>query len=86
MAGKLVTVKLPVYMIKLIDNIVKKASSPRADFIRHAIRYCFENRVCIDSYLTPPSDDVGVREIDERRSKIIKRVEVIGVKTYGYSG
>jgi Arc/MetJ-type ribon-helix-helix transcriptional regulator len=77
MAGKLVTVKLPEYMIKYIDIIVKKVSAPRADFIRHAIRFCFENRVCIDSYITPTSGEASVKEIDDKRSRIIKRVEVI---------
>ena len=77
MAGKLVTVKLPEYMIKSIDSIVKKVRAPRADFIRHAIRFCFENRVCIDSYLEPNSEEETVKEIDENMSRIIKSVKVM---------
>lgn len=78
MAGKPVTVKLPEYMVRCIDSIVKKVSTHRSDFIRHAIRFCFENRVCIDSYITPTSSEASVKEIDDRRSRIIKRVVVIG--------
>jgi metal-responsive CopG/Arc/MetJ family transcriptional regulator len=77
MAGKLVTVKLPEYMIKSIDRIVKKVRSPRADFIRHAIRFCFENKVCIYSYLEPNSDEETAKEIDDSVSRIIRRVKVM---------
>jgi Arc/MetJ-type ribon-helix-helix transcriptional regulator len=85
-ARKIVTVNLPESMVKFIDSIANRASSSRADFIRHAIRFCFENRICIDSYLTHPSEEVEVREVGEKKSSVIKRVEVIGGKTYGYSG
>jgi metal-responsive CopG/Arc/MetJ family transcriptional regulator len=77
MAGKLVTVKLPEYMVKYIDSIVKRVSAPRADFIRHAIRFCFENKACIDSYIESNSDEETVKEIDVRGSNIVKRVKVI---------
>lgn len=86
MARKIVSVNLPESMVRFIDSIAKRASSSRADFIRHAIRFCFENRICIDSYLTRPSEEVEVKEVDEKKSRVIKRVEVIGEKTYGYRG
>jgi metal-responsive CopG/Arc/MetJ family transcriptional regulator len=79
MVMRLVTVKLPETMIEFIDKIAKNTGTSRSDFIRHAIRYCFQNKVCIDSYIAPSSEEASRK----KKSEVIEKVEVLGEKKRG---
>jgi Arc/MetJ-type ribon-helix-helix transcriptional regulator len=79
MVMKIVTVKLPEAMIEFIDKLARNTGTSRSDFIRHAIRYCFQNKVCIDSFTATLSEEVPKK----RQSEVIKKVEVLGEKKRG---
>jgi Arc/MetJ-type ribon-helix-helix transcriptional regulator len=69
---RIISIKLPVSMIEYIDKIASGAGTSRSDFIRHAIRFCVQNRACIESYL--PS--VGLEEERKSRSRGAMDVKV----------
>jgi Arc/MetJ-type ribon-helix-helix transcriptional regulator len=69
---KIISIKLPASMIEYIDKVAREAGTSRSDFIRHAIRFCIQNRVCIDSY----SPAVGFEEERKKRSREAKDVKV----------
>jgi Arc/MetJ-type ribon-helix-helix transcriptional regulator len=79
MVMKIVTVKLPETMIEFIDKLARDTGTSRSDFIRHAIRYCFQNKVCIDSFTASLSEEVPKR----KSSEAISKVEVLGEKRRG---
>jgi Arc/MetJ-type ribon-helix-helix transcriptional regulator len=69
---KIISIKLPVSMIEYIDKVASEAGTSRSDFIRHAIRFCIQNRACIETYL--PS--IGLEEERKKRSREAKDVKV----------
>jgi len=79
MVMKIVTVKLPEAMIEFIDKLARDTGTSRSDFIRHAIRYCFQNKVCIDSFTATLSEEVPKK----RQTEVVKKVEVLGEKKRG---
>ena len=79
MVMRIVTAKLPESMIKYIDKLARDTGTSRSDFIRHAIRYCFQNKVCIDSFTASLSEEVPKK----RQTEVVKKVEVLGEKKRG---
>jgi Arc/MetJ-type ribon-helix-helix transcriptional regulator len=79
MVMRIVTVKLPESMIEYIDKLARDTGTSRSDFIRHAIRYCFQNKACIDSFTASLSEEVPKK----RQSEVISKVEVLGEKKRG---
>ena len=79
MVMRIVTVKLPESMIEFIDKLARDTGTSRSDFIRHAIRYCFQNKVCLDSFTASLSEEVPKK----RQSEAVKKVEVLGEKKRG---
>jgi Arc/MetJ-type ribon-helix-helix transcriptional regulator len=73
---KIISIKLPRAMIEYIDKIASYAGTSRSDFIRHAIRFCIQNRACIETYLPA----LGLEEERKRRSR-----EAMDVKVYSFS-
>jgi Arc/MetJ-type ribon-helix-helix transcriptional regulator len=79
MVMRIVTVKLPESMLEFIDKLARDTGTSRSDFVRHAIRYCFQNKVCIDSFTASLSEEVPKK----KKSEVIEKVEVIGGKKHG---
>jgi Arc/MetJ-type ribon-helix-helix transcriptional regulator len=52
--------------------LMSDAGTSRSDFIRHAIRFCIQNRACIETYL----HSVGLEEERKKRSREGKDVKV----------
>jgi len=59
--------------------LARDTGTSRSDFIRHAIRYCFQNKVCIDSFTATLSEEVPKK----RQTEVVKKVEVLGEKKRG---
>jgi metal-responsive CopG/Arc/MetJ family transcriptional regulator len=79
MVMRIVTVKLPESMIEYIDKLARDTGTSRSDFIRHAIRYCFQNKVCVDSFTVSLSEEA----FKKKSSEVVKKVEVLGEKKRG---
>ena len=79
MVMRIVTIKLPEAMLEFIDKLARDTGTSRSDFIRHAIRYCFQNKVCIDSFTASLSEESSKK----KQSDVIKKVEVLGEKKRG---
>ena len=79
MVMRVVTIKLPEAMIEFIDKLARDTGTSRSDFIRHAIRFCFQNKACIDSYTASLPEEVTRK----KSSEVIRKVEVLGEKKRG---
>jgi Arc/MetJ-type ribon-helix-helix transcriptional regulator len=79
MVMRTVTIKLPEAMLEFIDKLARDTGTSRSDFVRHAIRFCFQNKVCIDSFTVSLSEEIPKK----KKSEVIEKVEVLGEKRRG---
>lgn len=79
MVMRIISVKLPESMIEFIDKLARGAGASRSDFVRHAIRFCFQNKVCVDSFTASLPEEAPRK----RQPGAVKRAEVLGEERHG---